>query len=88
MAACGPWCCSSCCSHGFSFAHEEEKWRKTAPALDEEQTLEIIKTLETSLQATCGKFSNAAEKIKMQMAQQGQQLDDSQIMQHFIYPHF
>ena len=61
---------------------------KLAPALDEEQTREIIKTLGTSLQATCGKFSNAAEKIKMQMAQQGQQLEDSQIMQHFIYPHF
>lgn len=61
---------------------------KLAPALDVEQTREIIKTLAASLQATCGKFSNAAEKIKMQMAQQGQQLEDQQIMQHFIYPHF
>jgi len=61
---------------------------KLAPALDVVATRDIIRSLGTGLQQTCTKFANAAEKIKMQMAQQGQQLDDAQIMQHFIYPHF
>ena len=59
-----------------------------APALDEAQTREIMKSLSTGLATSSIRFSNAAEKIKAQMQQQGQMLEDAQIMQHFIYPHF
>jgi hypothetical protein len=59
-----------------------------APALDEETTREIMKSLSQGLASSCIRFSNAAEKIKMQMQQQGQMLEDAQIMQHFIFPHF
>lgn len=59
-----------------------------APALDEAQTREIMKSLSTGLASRSIRFSNAAEKIKAQMQQQGQMLEDAQIMQHFIYPHF
>lgn len=59
-----------------------------APALDEKQTREIMKSLSAGIASSSIRFSNAAEKIKAQMQQQGQMLEDAQIMQHFIYPHF
>lgn len=71
---------------GFRWKAKSEEG--LAPALDEEQTREIMRSFSTGLANNTIRFSNAAEKIKAQMQQQGQQLEDEQIMHHFIYPHF
>lgn len=59
-----------------------------APALTEEEALEIMSKILEQLKSKATQLIRAAEGIKQKLAQQGQELDDRKLMKAFILPHF
>ena len=58
------------------------------PALTEEETVAIMTTILDKLKLSAARMVKAAENIKQQLAQQGQEMEDKVIMANFILPHF
>ena len=58
------------------------------PALELEETQQIMTKILEKLKFIALKHSRAAQHIKMQLEQQGQQLPEEDMMRHFILPHF
>lgn len=60
---------------------------KLAPAIDEEEARKIMSSILEKLQAAVPKLLHAAENIKQQIASQGQQIEDAQLLKMFLLPH-
>jgi hypothetical protein len=58
------------------------------PALELEETQKIMAKILEKLKFVALKHSRAGQHIKMQLEQQGQQMNDEDVMRHFILPHF
>lgn len=61
---------------------------KLAPAIDEEEAKKIMNGILKKLKILIPKLLMAVQNIKMQIQQQGQEVDDMTIMKQFILPHF
>jgi len=59
-----------------------------APALTEDEAVEIMKNIYERVRMVAVRMAQAAEGIKAQLAQQGQEMDDRKLMKTFIYQHF
>lgn len=59
-----------------------------APALTEEETLTIMRSIMDKIKMTAMRMLQASEGIKAQLAQQGQEMEDRKLMKTFIYQHF
>lgn len=59
-----------------------------APALDEKETIEIMTKILNKLKVAANNMLNAHANIKQQIAAQGQQMSDKDIMVNYIFPHF
>jgi len=59
-----------------------------APALTEEEALEIMTKILDQLKSKATQLIRAAENIKQKLAQQGQELEDRKLMKAFVLPHF
>jgi len=59
-----------------------------APALTEEETLQIMQAICDKVKMIAMRMLQASENIKAQLAQQGQEMDDRKLMKTFIYQHF
>jgi hypothetical protein len=58
-----------------------------APAITEEEAKKMMRKILEAVKLTAPKMLRAADNIKQQIAAQGQQVEDAQILQHFILPH-
>jgi hypothetical protein len=58
------------------------------PALTEEEVLRVLNKVFDKLKIQAARMVSAAENIRAQIEQQGQQIDDEKLMRHFILPHF
>lgn len=59
-----------------------------APAVTEEEAREMMKAVYDRVRTRAPQLLRAAEGIKQQIAAQGQEISDAQLMQAFILPHF
>jgi hypothetical protein len=66
----------------------EKKILDGEPALTEEGTVYVMNKVLEKLKLTAVQMVRAAENIRQQIAQQGQQIDDERLMKMFILPHF
>jgi len=57
------------------------------PAVTEEEALEMMSQIMDKIKVLIPKMLRAADGIKQQLAQQGQEIDDMQLMKTFILPH-
>ena len=62
--------------------------KELAPALTEDEAVEIMKNIYDRVRMVAVRMAQAAEGIKAQLAQQGQEMDDRKLMKTFIYQHF
>jgi len=69
---------------GASSSSDEE----LLPALTEEEVTKIMADVLMQLKALAARMARAADNIKQQLQQQGQDLDNARIMKSFILPHF
>jgi len=58
------------------------------PALTEAETVAIMSSILDKVKMIAMRMVAAAENIKAQLAQQGQEMDDRKLMKTFIYQHF
>lgn len=58
------------------------------PALNEEETLDIMEKMLNQMKLQANNMLNAHANIKQQIAAQGQQMSDKDIMVNYILPHF
>lgn len=58
------------------------------PALTEEEVLRVMNKVFDKLKIQAARMVSAAENIRAQFEQQGQQIDDEKLMRHFILPNF
>jgi hypothetical protein len=70
---------------GKSSKGEEEE---LAPALTEEETVKIMGAILDKVKILSMRMMQAAENIKAQLAQNGQEMDERKLMLTFIHPHF
>jgi hypothetical protein len=70
---------------GKSSEGEEEE---LAPALTEEETVKIMGAILDKVKILSMRMMQAAENIKAQLAQNGQEMDERKLMLTFIHPHF
>lgn len=59
-----------------------------APAVTEEEARKIMRAVYDRVKAMVPRLANAAQGIKQQIMEQGQEITDEQLMQAFILPHF
>ena len=59
-----------------------------APAMEQEEAKKIMNAILKKLKILAPKLMMAAQNIKMQIQQQGQEVDDMTVMKQFILPHF
>lgn len=59
-----------------------------APAIEEEEAQKVMNLLLKRLKILAPKLITAAQNIKMQIQQQGQDVEEAIIMKQFILPHF
>lgn len=59
-----------------------------APAMEEAETKDVMNAILKKLKLLVPKLLSAAQNIKMQIEQQGQDIDEATLMKHYILPHF
>jgi len=58
-----------------------------APAIEEDEARKIMKSIYAKLQTLAPRLMSAAQNIKQQIQQSGQEIDDMTLMRQFILPH-
>ena len=58
------------------------------PALTLKETQDILSKILERVKVLSVRYARASQQIQQQVAQQGQQMSEHQINQHFILPHF
>jgi hypothetical protein len=59
-----------------------------APAIEEEDAKKMMEKILEKLQLLAPRLMNAAQNIQQQIEQQGQEIEEKQLMKQFILPHF
>lgn len=70
------------------FASRNNVGEELAPAVTEEEARTAMNLILEKLKLTAPKMLRAAENIKQQIAAQGQDIENEQLMKMFILPHF
>ena len=58
------------------------------PAMEEETATKIMTQILAKVKLLAPRLLGAAQNIKQQIAQSGQEIDDATLMKHYILPHF
>lgn len=75
-------------SSALAFSYLAPSSSNLAPAMEEKEAKEIMHAIMKKLKMMVPKLLNAAQNIKMQIEQQGQEIDDAAVLKHYILPHF
>jgi hypothetical protein len=72
----------------YTYAFPSNKSSDLAPAVTEEDAKKMMKLILDKLKLLAPRLMGAAQNIKQQIQQQGQDIDDVTLMKQFILPHF
>lgn len=68
--------------------NEQKNETTLPPALTKEEVLAILKEINEKTKGRAAKLQQMKQQIEQQIAQSGQQVDESEIMKQFILPNF
>lgn len=75
-------------SSALAYSYLTPSSSNLAPAMEEKEAKEIMSAIMKKLKMLVPKLLTAAQNIKMQIEQQGQEVDDAAVLKHYILPHF
>ena len=78
----------SCTAAYFLYSNVVSSKSTLAPAIDEEEAKKIMNAILKKLKVLVPKLLMAAQNIKMQVQQTGQDIEEMALMRQFLLPHF